>query len=307
MGTGVKLAAPAWLLLLCALSSAAQAFFVRANCRGIQEFSLTDSHVSCQESSVLDDDNHLMLGHTRAAASLARGLLQSSAAGGQIRDVGANGGEAGALLMDRLTISGAWTDPIAVTVRMCVDYRFAGFGESRLHAALRTSSERSAPGGNRAGIRLISRGFGGAVLEDFDSRGAFGIPAEGARAPQSVLLLSVTEKVYRDAPEIAVRADIAAFALPNLQALEPVLSSFAQVVAWVLVILPERIAFSSESGTFLSDPFAREAKPVRRKTALSSVIMQISNNGTAHALRSHRGWHRAFARSDCRHQLGLDG
>lgn len=255
-----KLPPPAWLLLLCALSPVAESAFVRANCRGIQEFSTTESHVSCQESSVLDDESdHLMLGHTRASASLPRGLLFSSAAGGQIRDLGSNGGEAGALLMDRLTISGDWVGSIPVTVRLCVDYKFAGFGESRVHATLRTSAANSIAGANRARVRLSHRGFGGAVLADFDSRGEFEIPTEGSRPSQSALVLSVTENVHHSAPELNVRADVAAFALPNLEALEPVLSSFSRVVAWIIVSLPGGIAFSSESGRFLSEPYALEA------------------------------------------------
>lgn len=304
---GVKLRAPVWILMLCALSSAVHGFFVRANCRGIQEFSVSDDHASCQQSSVLDHDGRLMLGHTRAAVSLARGLLQSSAAGGQIRDVGANGGEAGALFMDRLFISGDWTGAIPVTVRLCVDYRFAGLGESRVHATLRTSPGGAAPGTNQAGIRLIHRGLGGAVLESLGSRGNFQIPGEGARGPQSLLLLSVTENIHSGAPVLSVRADIAAFALPNLQAFEPVLSSFSRVVAWVLLSLPEPLVFTSESGTFLSDSHAHEAMGDRQGTALSSVIMETRNNGKTHALRSHRDWHRVAARSDCRHQFGLDG
>ena len=84
MGTRSNVPVPAWLLLLCALPTLGEAAFVRTNCRGIQEFSMTDGNVSCQESSVLtDEDQHLMLGHTRAMASLQRGLLATSAAGGR--------------------------------------------------------------------------------------------------------------------------------------------------------------------------------------------------------------------------------
>jgi hypothetical protein len=256
---GWKRAPPLWLLLLWALPAVAEAAFVRANCRGIQEFSTTDGTVSCQESSVLNDESHrLMLGHTRASASLARGLLINSAAGGQIRDVGSNGGEAGALLMDRLTISGQWAGSIPVTVRLCLGYKFAGFGESRIHATLRTSSADSGRDGNQARVRLAHRGFGGAVLADFDSRGDFQIPAEVSLPAQSVLVMSVTENVHHSAPEMNLRADIAVFALPNLEALEPVLSSFGEVVAWIMVSLPERLAFSSESGVFLSEQYGRE-------------------------------------------------
>ncbi len=269
---------------------------------------MTDGTVSCQESSVLSDENeHLMLGHTRAAASLPRGLLLTSAAGGQIRDVGSNGGEAGALLMDRLTITGDWDGFIAVTVRLCVEYEFAGFGESRIHATLRTSSAASATGDNQARVRLSHRGFAGTRLSDFESRGEFEIPEEGSRPSQSTLTLSVTEKVHHSSPAMSVRADIAAFALPNLEALEPVLSSFSRAVAWISVSLPERLEFSSESGMFLTKPYALEAMGMKQGTNPSRVIMETANGGRANALRSHRGWYRAVARSDCRQQLGVDG
>jgi len=260
MGPTWMFPAPAWLLLLCTLPMVGEAAFVRANCRGIQEFSLTDGQVSCQQSSVLeDDDNHLILGHTRASASLPRGLLQSSAAGGQIPGVGSNGGEAGALLMDRLTVSGAWTGSIAVTVLMCVRYRFAGLGESRIHATLRLSSVGATAGANQARIELLHRGFGGATLANSGSRGVFEIPVEGRRPAQSVFALRVSENIRRGGPELTLRADIASFALPNLQTLEPVLSSFGEVEAWVLVSVPEGLAFTSESGRFLDQARVREA------------------------------------------------
>jgi hypothetical protein len=254
MGNAVKLQAGAFLLLLCTLAPALDAAIVRANCRGVQELSMSDGDVSCQESSVLDDDNnHLMLGHTRASASLPRGLLLISAAGGQIRDVGSNGGEAGALLADQLTISGDWDGLVLVTVQLCVDYKFAGFGESRIHATLRTSSGESTGGANQARVRLSHRGFGETALADFGSFGEFDIPQESDYPLQSRLLLSVTEKIHREFPEMNLRADIAAFALPNLEALEPVLSSFGGASAWISVSLPEPLEFSSESGMFMDE------------------------------------------------------
>jgi hypothetical protein len=282
------------------LPEVADGAFVRANCRGIQKLSMTDGEVSCQESSVLDDDDgHLMLGHTRASASLARGLLLSSAAGGQIRDVGSNGGEAGALLIDRLIISGDWDGFIAVTVRLCMAYKFAGFGESRIHATLRTSSGQNARRGNQARMRLSHRGFGAAALADFDSRGDFDLPERGVYPLQSRLLLSVTEKIHHDIPVMNLRADIAAFALPNLEALEPVLSSFVRAVAWISVSLPARLAFSSESGMFMSEPYAHDGTAVQLRTNPTRVIMNTANDGKVNALRSDRGWHRVVARPDC--------
>jgi hypothetical protein len=289
------------------LPALVEAAFVRTNCRGIQEFSMTDGNASCQESSVLTDENQrLMLGHTRATASLQRGLLSTSAAGGQIRDVGSNGGEAGALLMDRLTIVGDWDGFVLVGVRLCVRYTFAGFGESRIHATLRTLAAQDASGDNLARVRLSHRGFEGTRLADFESRGEFEIPEQGPRAAQSMLALSVIQRVHHSAPEMSVRADIAAFALPNLEALEPVLSSFGRALAWISVSLPERLEFSSESGMFLSEPYAAEAKGWQPGPNAPGANMKTASSGRANALRSHRDWYRAVARSDCRQQLGVD-
>jgi hypothetical protein len=294
----------AWLLVLGVLPALADAAFVRANCRGIQKFSTTQSTASCQESNTLTDDaDNLMLGHTRAEASLPRGMLFTSAAGGQIRDVGANGGEAGALLKDRLILRGEWQGAVSVDLRLCVSYRFAGFGESRIHATLRTSVAQDATGENQARIRLRHRGFGGTVLTDFESRGRFDIPADGPRPPRATIALRVTEEVHKDRPELNVRADVAAFALPNLEPLEPVLSSFAEVVAWIVVTVPDAVELSSESGTFLSEPFHEQAAGTLR----SWVIMKTAFEGGSHALRGHRDWHRVAARADCGHQLVLDG
>jgi len=305
---GPKRFSTAWLLVICVLPTLADAAFVRANCRGIQKFSTTENTVSCQESNVLADDaDNLMLGHTRAVASLPRGMLSTSAAGGQIRDVGANGGEAGALMKDRLILRGEWDGTISVGVRLCVSYRFAGFGESRIHATLRTSAANDAIGENQAGVYLRHRGFGGTVLTDLDSRGRFSIPEVGPRPTRSIFALRVTEEVYSDSPEISVRADVAAFALPNLEPLEPVLSSFSGVVAWVEVTVPDAIELSSESGVFLSEPFHGRAAGTATGVAGSWVIMKTALEGGSNALRSHRDWHRVAARSDCRHQLVVDG
>ena len=239
--TGPRHGPAVWLLLLFTVPTLADAAFVRANCRGIQKFSTTEDTVSCQESNSLSDGDLLMLGHTRATASLPRGMLSTSAAGGQIRDVGANGGEAGALMKDRLTLEGDWDGYVSVGIRLCVTYRFAGFGESRIHATLRTSTAKIQTDENRARVRLTHRGFVGTTLSDFESRGHFAIPDEGARPPESTFVLRVTQRVHRDSPAIDVRADIAAFALPNLEPLEPVLSSFSRATAWIAVAVPDAI------------------------------------------------------------------
>ena len=308
LGARVNVRGAILLVVLQTFTHLAQAAFVRANCRGVQELSTTEARVSCQESSVLSDDaEHLMLGHTRAEADLAAARLATSAAGGQIRDVGWNGGEAGALLKDRLTITGAWEGHVDVTVRLCVAHKFAGFGESRIDAALRTSTAKTVTGENQARVRLHHRGFGGTTLADIDSRGTFSIPEQGARAAESTFELTVTERVHRSRPGLNLRADIAAFALPNLEALEPVLSSFGEAVAWIAVSLPDRLAFSSESGVFLSE--RASAKPVKRAPGAipSWGIIETGVIGKRNALRGHRRRHRVVARPDCRHQLGVDG
>ena len=279
-------------LLAVTLTPPAEAAFVRANCQGIQKFSTTDDEVSCRESNVLSDEaGNVMLGHTRASASLSRGLLSASAAGGQIRDVGANGGEAGALLKGRLTVAGSWEGSLPVAIRLCVAYRFAGFGESRIHATLRGRRPGDVSGASQARVRLAHRGFRGATLENFESRGEFEIPPEGPKEASASFALGVTGEVTREAPSIDVRADIVAHALPNLEALEPVLSSFGQAVAWIAVSLPDHLELRSESGRFLTAPFDPEAGAAAggRRTW---VIMAAAFEGRRHALRGHRHWHR---------------
>ena len=101
--------------------------------------------------------------------------------------------------------------------------RMRAVGESRIDATLRTASADGVSGDNQARVSLRHRGFAGTSLADFESRGAFTIPEQGIRAPDSTFELTVTERVHRSRPSIDLRADIAAIALPNLEALEPVL------------------------------------------------------------------------------------
>lgn len=297
----------ALVLALAAWPRYSEAAFVRANCRGIQEFSRSESRVSCRQSSVLEGAGHLMLGHTRAQASLAEARLASSATGGQIRGVGANGGEAGAVLTDRLTITGEWQGELAVTLRLCVAYTFAGFGESRVHAALSASSGGAVRYSSQARVRIAHRGFGGALLDNAGSRGAYAAPRSGRLPAQSMFELRVTERVHRGNPVMNLRVDLASHALPNLEPLEPVLSSFAEATAWLVVSLPASLGFSSQSGVF---PLTSRVDALAQSTPgtdPSWVIIAASNNGSEHALRDHRRRYRAAARSDCRQQLGVDG
>ena len=86
------------LVLIVLLAAPADAAYVRANCRGIQEFSTSNVSVNCAENNELaDPQGNLVSGFTSAMANLAEGRLVAAAAGGQIRDFGYNGGEAMAL------------------------------------------------------------------------------------------------------------------------------------------------------------------------------------------------------------------
>lgn len=303
----LALAGAAFAFALAAWPELGEAAFVRANCRGIQELSTSKSLVRCEESSVLEDGERLMLGHTRAAASLDEARLSSSASGGQMRGVGSNGGEAGAVLKDRLTITGDWEGTLAVTVRLCVAYTFAGFGDSRVHAVLRTSSGGTLGYASQARVRLSHRGFGGASLENVESHGVFAIPRPGRRPSRSVFELSVTERIRHDNPVLSLRADLATYALPNLEPLDPVMSSFAEAEAWLAVSIPPSLGLLSQSGAFLR---ASQGRGVAESTPAGHAswgIIAASSTGSEHALRDHRRRYRVAARPDCRQQLGVDG
>ena len=129
----VPRASPWLLLLLAVVSISTQAALVRANCRGIQELSLSEAEVSCYESNTLTDSaGHIMFGYTAAAASLKQGKLTADATGGAIRDVGYNGGEATALLKDKISIRGEWQGSIPVTVQSTYDAD-TGSGSNPIH------------------------------------------------------------------------------------------------------------------------------------------------------------------------------
>lgn len=242
------------LLLVAAVSIPTQAAHVRANCRGIQEFSMSEPEVSCYQSDTLTDSaGHIMFGYTAAAASLTRGKLTASASGGAIRDIGYNGGEATALLKDKISIQGEWQGSIPVTVSVWVAYKFAGFGESRIHASLGTTTVQRPVAENRVSIRLVHRGFNQASLSNVNNMGTYQSPEDGSYPAQSILSLSVTETIERESPYLEVRARLDSYALPNLDTLNPTASSLVNVEARISVSLPQPLKFTSESGTFLSE------------------------------------------------------
>ena len=106
-------------ILLLGLTMPLHAMYVRATCKGIVDFSDSAIRARCHEANLLTDpEGGLVSGFTTAAVDVATGALNAGAAGGQIRDVGYNGGEASAFFKDRLTILGDWQGAIPVTVSM---------------------------------------------------------------------------------------------------------------------------------------------------------------------------------------------
>lgn len=243
------------LLLLAAATVPANAAHVRVTCRGIQEYSRFERVVSCDESSVLSGpDGRLLFGHTAARVELARGLLAASASGGAVRDVGYNGGEATALFMDELFVEGSWQGRVPVTVSMWIRYKFAGSGESRIHASLGATASTALSANNRAQIRLNHRGFNRATLQTVINDGAFRTPQNGSYPAQSTLEMSVTEMVALESPRLVVRARVDSYALPNLDTINPTAASLVEVEAHISVFLPEHLRVGSESEGLLSGP-----------------------------------------------------
>lgn len=227
-------------LLLAALPAAAEAAQVRVTCRGVQQLSTTERAVSCHETDAFTDrDGRILFGHTAAAADLANGTLTASASGGSIRDIGYNGGEATALLKDEIPVPGEWRGSIPVTVTMRIAYRFAGFGESRIHASLSATSAPGPSARHRALIRLSHRGFDQVSLRSVAGDGSYAVPADGAYPSRAVLTMSVTEMVAASSPRVTVRARLDGYALPNLDSVNPSADSLVDAEARITVSLAE--------------------------------------------------------------------
>ena len=241
-------------LLVAAATIPAQTAYVRVTCRGVQELSLS-GRASCDESSVLSDhDGRLVFGHTAAGASLVDGSLEASASGGSIRDVGYDGGEATALLRDEITVAGEWQGSVTLTVSMRIVYRFAGFGESRIHASLSATTTQVPLSSNAVQVRLTHRGFNQATLTKVIDDGTNHTPAEGTYPAQSAIDVSVTETLTLASPRLVVRARVDGYALPNLDAINPSAASLVDAEAQLSVSAPDDLDIKSASGLFLSEP-----------------------------------------------------
>lgn len=198
----------------------------RVTCKGILKMSSTTSGGSCAESGKLDDAHGRFLPSlSEAHADLGRGVLAATAGGGAIRDVGYDGREATSVIIERLRLNGSWSGEMPIEITMKLRYRFEGDGESRLGAMLRSSTSGSGRGEHQATMWIRYTGLGGAVALAGDTRGQFTQPDEGGIASRASVELKVVQRIDAATPDLKIRADIVAYALPNLGLFEESLTS----------------------------------------------------------------------------------
>ena len=204
----------------------AEAGLYRVTCKGIFKLSSTTTSDSCAESGMLDDtDGRFLPSFSEAHADLGRGVLSATAGGGAIRGIGYGGREATSVIIERFRLNGSWTGAMPVEVTMKLRYRFGGDGESRLGVLLRSSSARAVRGEHQAAMWMRYTGLGGAVVLAENTRGRFEQPADGSIASRTTVELKVVQQIDAATPNLEVRADLAAYAMPNLGLFEESLTS----------------------------------------------------------------------------------
>ena len=114
---------------------------------------------------------------------------------------------------------------------MRLRYRFEGDGESRLGVLLRSSTAKAVRGEHQAAMWMRYTGLGGAVVLAGRTRGQFEQPADGSIASRTTIELKVIQVVDAAAPDLEIRADLAAYAMPNLGLFEESLTSLVQPAA----------------------------------------------------------------------------
>ena len=223
-------AAPAVLLLASVLAaSAAEAGLYRVTCKGIHKLSSDASGDSCAESGMLDDaQGRFLPSISEAVADLGRGVLAATAGGGAIRGVGYDGREATSVIIERFRLGGSWTGSMPVEITMKIRYRFDGDGESRLGVLLRSSIPREFRAVHQAAIWMHHTGLGGAVVLEGRTTGRFEQPADGGIANDTTIELKVVQSIDAAAPQLEIRADLIAYAMPNLGTFEESLTSLVQ-------------------------------------------------------------------------------
>ena len=207
----------------------ADAGLYRVTCKGIHKLSSTATVDSCAESGMLDDaEGRFLPSHSEAHADLGRGVLVATAGGGAIRDVGYDGREATSIIIEQFRLNGSWTGKMPVEITMRLRYRFEGDGESRLGVLLRSSTARAIRGEHQAAVWMRYTGLGGAVVLAGRTRGRFEQPADGSIASRTTIELKVMQTIDAATPQLEVRADLAAYAMPNLGLFEESLTSLVQ-------------------------------------------------------------------------------
>ena len=228
---------PALTLALAATS--ADAGLYRVTCKGIHKLSATATVDSCAESGMLNDaEGRFLPSLSEAHADLGRGVLVATAGGGAIRDVGYDGREATSIIIEHFRLNGSWTGKMPVEITMRLRYRFEGDGESRLGVLLRSSTARAIRGEHQAAMWMRYTGLGGAVVLAGRTRGRFEQPADGSIANRTTIELKVMQTIDAATPQLEIRADLAAYAMPNLGLFEESLTSLVQAQGEIELAAP---------------------------------------------------------------------
>ena len=242
------------MLAATLFAATAEAGLYRVTCKGIHKLSTTTTTGdSCAESGKLDDEHGRFLpSFSEAHADLGRGTLAATAGGGAIRDVGYDGRAATSVIIEQFRLSGSWTGEMPVEITMRLHYRFGGDGESRLGAMLRSSISGAIRGEHQAALWMHYTGLGGAVVLAGPTRGRFEQPGEGSIASRTMVELKVIQRVDAATPELEIRADLIAYALPNLGLFEESLTSLVHAHGEIELTAPcpFRIEASPNSGAW---------------------------------------------------------
>ena len=246
--------------MLCA--AAAPAGVYRVTCKGIHKLSSAATADSCFEDAMLHDGHGRFLSSVSGAhVDPVRGTLSASAGGGSIRDIGYGGREATSVIAERFRLSGTWTGVMPVEITLTLQYDFEGDGESRLRAMLRSTSGAATRREHRAAIRMRHTGLGGAVLVAGTAKGRFEQPEAGRIARRATIEIKVVQGIDAAHPVFDMRADLLAYALPNLGSFDESLTSLVRARGELEISAPcpfrieaPRHAVAWGAGTASPDP-----------------------------------------------------
>ena len=244
------------MLLSVGVLATPQAAILLVPCWGKHRLSDDRTQLDCNESYVLTGpQGALVTGYSKATANLNRGDLAAAAIGAHIRDTEYHGRQASSIILDTLTVSGEWRGSLPVTISMRVNYRFDGFGESRLDTGLQLTPSNRGQERNRAAVRVLHTGFGGAPLFNVDSAGNHQVPGDGPYPSASFIELLVTQMLRLDSPVIDLRAELQSYALPSIGHFGTTLVSLVAAQATIRVSSPCPVEITSDSGEFMAKKY----------------------------------------------------